>query len=308
MTLKISVIICSHNPRKDYLAATIEGLRLQTLPIELWELILIDNASDIPLTNSMDLTWHRQSRIMAESKLGLTNARLCGIKNSTTEIIVFVDDDNVLDCTYLENVLKIAEQWPILGAWGGQIVPQFEVEPPEWTRPYWPMLAVREINKDLWSNLGDDYTCLPCGAGLVVRREVAMCYAKKIARDQKRLSLDRKGNDLTSAGDSDLALTARDIGLGTGLFVNLRLTHLIPPNRLTEEYLLKLAEKMEFSSLVLKSIRTQIEIPLSPTLPWKMIDWIILLRMDRRSRQFVLARRRGASKALQVIYPVTSSR
>ena len=47
------------------------------------------------------------------------------------EILIFVDDDNVLDPNYLSRAAQLASNWPILGAWGaGLILPEFEVEPP----------------------------------------------------------------------------------------------------------------------------------------------------------------------------------
>ena len=42
----LSVIICTHNPRLDYLRRTFDALKLQTLDRDQWELLLIDNASD----------------------------------------------------------------------------------------------------------------------------------------------------------------------------------------------------------------------------------------------------------------------
>ena len=45
----LSVIICSHNARPDHLYRVIEGLKEQTLSQDAWELLLVDNASAIPL-------------------------------------------------------------------------------------------------------------------------------------------------------------------------------------------------------------------------------------------------------------------
>jgi Glycosyl transferase family 2 len=55
----ISVIVCTHNPRLDYLRRTIGGLKRQTLSPEQWELLLIDKASDEILEGTCDLSWHR---------------------------------------------------------------------------------------------------------------------------------------------------------------------------------------------------------------------------------------------------------
>ncbi len=117
----ISIIICTHNPRRDYLERVIEALKSQTLPINQWELLLIDNASNQPLSSEIDLGWHYNSRHIREEQLGLTPARLRGIQEAEAETLVFVDDDNVLDSDYLEMALKVSEAWPIIGAWGGQL-------------------------------------------------------------------------------------------------------------------------------------------------------------------------------------------
>src|SRR6266480_2219380 len=153
MSLAISVITCSHNPRPDYLKQVIEALKNQTLAEQHWEYLLVDNLSDEPLAARVDLSWHRNARHIREEQLGLTHARLRGIKEATADILVFVDDDNVLDSDYLEQVTRVANAWPILGAFGGQVRPRFEEPPPEWTRQYWSRLVIREFDDDRWSNL-----------------------------------------------------------------------------------------------------------------------------------------------------------
>ena len=48
--LDASVIICAHNPRSDYFARILDGLRNQTLPLHKWELLIVDNASQAPFS------------------------------------------------------------------------------------------------------------------------------------------------------------------------------------------------------------------------------------------------------------------
>ena len=59
------------------------------------------------------------------------------------------------------------------------------------------------------------------------------------------------GTSLLSGGDNDLAACACDLGLGVGLVSALKLKHLIPPGRLTVDYLARLAEGIHFSSILL---------------------------------------------------------
>ena len=96
---------------------------------------------------------------------------------------------------------------------------------------------------------------MPCGAGLCVRRGVAEHYLRLHDSGERTFQLDRTGNALLSGGDNDLAACACDIGLGVGLIASLKLTHLIPPERLTMDYLARLAEGIHYSSILLDAKR-----------------------------------------------------
>ena len=117
----------------------------------------------------------------------------------------------------------------------------------------------------------------------------------------RRLSLDRKGLDLTSCGDSDLAFTAIDMGLGTGQFTCLNLRHLIPEARLSEPYLLNLVEKMSYSLAILNSLRERLPASSQKGCLGRRLDWLRLIFMARRDRKFELARRRGVATALNAL-------
>ncbi|MBD2358443.1 glycosyltransferase family 2 protein [Tolypothrix sp. FACHB-123] len=297
MKLIISVIICTYNPRRDYLDKVLAALKSQTLSLEQWELLFIDNASDQFLSSEIDITWHPNAYHIREEQLGLTPARLRGIKEAKTEILIFVDDDNVLNSDYLEVALQISKDYPFIGAWGGQIRPNFEIEPPEWTKPYWPMLVIREFERDKWSNLLHQHETTPCGAGLCIRKFVAEKYAESLSIQTERIKLDRQGKQLTSGGDSDLAFTACDMGLGTGQFTALKMTHLIPAFRLQLDYLERLAEGMTYSHTIVNSIRGQI--PKKPSWRKKLFQYYIRWRLTPNQRRLHDASIRGLDMALK---------
>jgi len=300
MTILISVIICTHNPRSDYLNRVLESLKSQILSKDMWELLLVDNASEKVLSSEIDLDWHPQGHHIREDQLGLTSARLRGIQESQAETLVFVDDDNVLEIDYLANVLQISKDYSFLGAWGGQTIPEFEETPPEWTKPFWISLAIREFNEDHWSNLVNQYQTTPCGAGMCIRKFIAEKYAELVKHDSRRKGMDRKGEKLTSYGDSDMAFTACDMGLGIGRFAKLKLTHLMPPERLQEEYLLRLIESSTYSGVIVESYRGKLPQGNKSGLG-KFADWIRFLRMSFREKRFYRAYQRGLKAALQEI-------
>ncbi|MBA3766040.1 MAG: glycosyltransferase family 2 protein [Acidobacteria bacterium] len=306
MHFPISVITCTHNPRADYLTQILTALQEQTLDKQAWEFILIDNASDEPLAARLDLGWHPFARHVSEEQLGLTHARMRGIREARGDVLVFVDDDNVLDADYLERSLSISREWPILGAWGGQTRPGFEVPPPDWTKPYWGRLVIREFDQDRWSNQPTQAETMPCGAGMCVRKKVAAYYAELHANGRRKIVLDRTGNSLASGGDTDLAMCACDLGMGMGLFTSLKLTHLISAGRLTEDYLVRLVEGLAYSSVILNSFRPSIEAPAPPEWTTSVANVVRLLIKDRRQRRFFRAIRDGELRAQRHLASIKS--
>lgn len=291
----LSVIICSHNPRWDYFRRCLDGLRAQTLPVERWELLLVDNRSEELLAARVDFTWQRNARVLREETLGLTPARIRGIRESKGELLVFVDDDNVLDPDFLEVALRIAEERPFLASWSGQCNPAFEEPPPEWTRRYWGNIAIRQFDTDRWSNLPLLPDTIPCGAGLCVRRDVALRYVDLHDAGERRFQADRAGRSLLSGGDNDLAACACDLGFGLGLMASLKLTHLIPPERLTVEYLARLTEGIYFSSTLLNAERGLREPERSAI--GRVVDFLRVIRARPPHREILRAAYRGRNRA-----------
>jgi glycosyltransferase involved in cell wall biosynthesis len=291
----ISVILCTHNPRTDYFAATLEGLQKQTLPLDRWEFVVIDNASTPPLKREPRLEWHPNSRVVREDRTGLTHARLRGFREARCDLFVLVDDDNVLAPDFLACALELANQWPMLGAWGGQCHPRWEVKPEDWTRPYWHLLGIRQFEFDRWSNVFGNDQPVPIGAGMVVRRKVAEAYATTLAEQPARAALDRVGGKLTSCGDTDLALTALDLGMGTGQFAALELDHLMPASRIEQSYLERLARGIHYSATVLASFRTVV-MP-RPSRSERLLKWYESWHIDPRTRRFDAIERAARDEA-----------
>lgn len=250
----VSVILCTRNPRPDVLRRVVEHLAAQTLPRDRWEPILVDNGSQPAVA---DVLGPRAAgtRIVVHPDVGLTSARLRGIREATGELFVFVDDDNLLAADYLATAIAIAERYPTIGVFGGRISPEFEAEPPAWLKPFWSHLALITFDRDEWANLSDDRAVIPCGAGLCIRRTLALRYADRAGSDPRRLRLDRAGTSTLSCGDTDMVLTCLDEGWGSAKFAALHLTHIIAAHRIEFSYHKRLAYDIGFSYGRLLSIR-----------------------------------------------------
>jgi glycosyltransferase involved in cell wall biosynthesis len=242
----ISVIICTHNPRSDYLQRTLDALKAQTLAQEQWELLLIDNASEKALATAWDLSWHLHARHVYERELGLTPARLRGIRESTGDLLVFVDDDNVLASGYLSAAAELFASRTDLGVASGRLLPEYETPPPGWFRPYESWIAVRRFQQSRWSNFFDP-RAEPCGAGMCLRRPIAINYAKKSMANSRQQILGRRGTSLLSGEDVAITKVAIDLGYSMGQFTGLNAIHLIPSRRVAEKYLFDLYRNLQAS-------------------------------------------------------------
>jgi glycosyltransferase involved in cell wall biosynthesis len=288
---RISVIITTRNPRLSCLRRVVEALQAQTLPAKDWDLFVVDNASDLPFIHELNLEWHPHAKYVREVNIGLVRARLCGIANTTAELLVFVEDDSVLNAHYLARALEIDHRYPMLGVWGGQLVPEYEVAPSEAVRPYLQLLGIRQFTKDIWGN-NPNWGQIPIGAGICVRRAVALRYYQDVLNDPLRQSLSHVGDRVSCHGDTDLAVTSFDVGLGIGLFQSLELKHLIPKRKLNEKYLLQVLENSAAALVVFQTARNlQIETP--PRGARWCLEQLKYWASDPVQRKISATRRRG---------------
>jgi glycosyltransferase involved in cell wall biosynthesis len=243
--MELSVIIPAHNPHPGRLRRTLAGLRAQTLPPEAWETILVDNASQPPVAAAdFAAAAPANFRIVAEPRLGLTAARRRGFDESIAPVAVLVDDDNVLAPDYLQNIVRLFADHPGLGAIGGKSLPEFERPPAAWESEFLPLLALRDLGNTPHLSRGlrpggaaqNEYPvdAAPIGAGMAIRREAAQSW---MAAPEDGTLSDRRGGELTSAGDNDIVLTLLHRGWEVAYFPELVLTHLIPAGRLAAPYL-----------------------------------------------------------------------
>lgn len=257
-------------------------------------------------------------RVVREEKVGLTPARLRAIRETTSDLLVFIDDDNVLAPDYLEKLMEIAGKFPELGCLGaGRLEPEFEEEPAPEFRPHLAMLALRTVEQPAWAKEPTDDMLLPWGAGLAVRRAVAQRYAEVVANCPVRMHLDRAGGQLLSGGDNEFSHVAAEMGLGHGIFPELRITHLISKERVQPEYLFRLAEGHAYSHAFLQRLHGGRPWMLHHPTPGvalkkmgggRVMDglrelkgWWNRGRIPKTERRMTEAKVRGVQKAVEVI-------
>lgn len=296
---RLSVILCTYKPRMDYLERTLRALDAQSFPTQDWELILVDNASPEPLCKDRLAQWIAHDfRLHSEPNPGLVWARMAGMQTASSDLLIYVDDDNLLAPDYLECAMKIAEAHPLLGAWSGQLQGEFETDPSPEIQPYLGLLAIREVPKAAWANF-PDYNAAPWGAGLCVRRKVAETYNHDM-HNHIRNSLGARQGSLARGEDTDLAFTACDIGMGIGVFPQLKLTHLMPAGRLEKAYLLEIAEESAKANTLVACLHG-LSLPPAQSRLGKLRQWLLGIMQTRSfDWQIHQASLRGQQSACEI--------
>ena len=232
----VSLIICTYNG-KDKLVKTLTAIRQLEAKCN-WELLIVDNASTDGTGNVVKellatavLDW----KLLQEVNPGLIHARLCGLRAAKYGILLYCDDDNTLDKNYVQIGYEILSQNTSLGALGGCGIPVLEIEKPKWFDSYSHSFAVGpQANED---GVLKEFPAELYGAGTFFRKEP---LANFINKGFHSVMSGRKGATLASGEDVEWCYLIQLAGYKIGYNKGLVFEHLLPSNRISWDYYLRL--------------------------------------------------------------------
>jgi glycosyltransferase involved in cell wall biosynthesis len=169
-------------------------------------------------------------RYCVESLQGLSHARNCGIRNAQGDILVYVDDDALVNPQYLSTYADFFQRNPHAVAAGGPILPQYDgCEEPSWMSHYTRQLVTGKLylgEKEREFSKG----AYPGGGNAAYRKSVFDAVGLF------NTDLGRKGNSLIGAEEKDLFDKMTSRGMRFYYLPTAILYHLIPPKKLTKDY------------------------------------------------------------------------
>jgi glycosyltransferase involved in cell wall biosynthesis len=240
----LQVCICTHNPRPDVFQKVLAALGRQTQRAAV-EIVIIDNASEPPIAAEpcrASLGPNIRLRLEREEELGIAKARARAVEVTSTDWILFVDDDTELTPDYIEQGLRIIAGNPGIGCFGGKLLLPAYLSPGAWTKPLLPFLAIKDIGDQPLTSMADEWRCCePPTAGAFVRRQVLERYRSVIRANQMAQALGRKGQKGLRSGEDALMMRgAHAVGLSVSYQPALSLVHHLHPRRFRFSYLLRL--------------------------------------------------------------------
>jgi len=225
--LHLTVAICTYN-RAELLRQTLAGVARQSFPHDRFEVLVIDNNSR-DHTREVVASFAAASpapRHVLETQQGLDHARNRAIAEARGGIIVFADDDILVEPDWLAQLAApfAADGGHRIGAVGGEVVPVFPDGLPPWIAEWHSPLAFRRDAGPLPSSLS------PMGANFAFPKWVFERHGAF------HTTLDRSGKNLFGGGDTEMIRRLRAAGLEIWFVPAARVLHQMPASRTTFRY------------------------------------------------------------------------
>ncbi|WP_225035556.1 glycosyltransferase [Winogradskyella sp. SM1960] len=254
LTKGVSIVLCTYNG-KQRLEATLNHLTSQKLNVAC-ELIFVDNASTDGTKEFADAWWETHgnaaiSYLSYEQPIpGKSYAQDLGYEKANYKYLLVCDDDNWLCDTYIQTAFEVMEANPNIGALGGWCDAEFEGNKPAWFDQQAKYFAVSKQG----TSSGDITLKKGClyGAGMVLNKYHWL--------ELKRLGFEhllscRKGNNLSSGGDTEYSYALRLLGYKIWYDERLYFKHYMTEGRMHLEYLSRLRKAMAYSNFMVLSYK-----------------------------------------------------
>jgi glycosyltransferase involved in cell wall biosynthesis len=225
--IRITVAIPTYR-RAELLRATLAGVTRQDFPADRYEVLVIDNNSpdNTRAVSAAHAGGVPAVRYVLEARQGLDHARNRAIAEARGEIIVFADDDILVEPDWLRELVAPLLGAPSrrIGAVGGEVIPVFPDGLPPWLAGAHRPLAFRTDSGPLPPHQA------PMGANLAIPKwAFARCGIFSTG-------LDRRGQTLFSGGDGEMIRRLRAAGLEVWFAPAAKALHQMPASRLTFRY------------------------------------------------------------------------
>lgn len=125
-----SIIIPAYNEEK-YIRACLESLCRQSIDREKYEILVIDNGS---IDNTVSIANEYSNNVEVHPKINVGAVRNKGAEIASSDMLIFIDSDCVVDSNWLERAMELASNTKYQEVFGGTLRLR---EKPGWIEKYW---------------------------------------------------------------------------------------------------------------------------------------------------------------------------
>jgi len=170
---RVSVIILNWNGG-DYLVRCVDSVMKTDYPNDLFEVIIVDNGSTDGSARLVKKMYPQVKLIENERNLGFCVGNNIGIKNSSGDIIILLNNDTIVDKDWIKEILKCAQD-PKVGIIGCRLYfPDTKIIQSLGFKMkflgYWESIGAGQEDKGQFNEI--KYVDYVSGAALAVKKEV----------------------------------------------------------------------------------------------------------------------------------------
>ena len=172
---KVSIIIPNYNGQK-YLSDCINSLLRLDFPRATYEIIIVDNASSDHSCEFIASTYPEVVLVRAKKNLGFASGCNLGIKNSSGEYIVLLNNDTVVDSNWLKELVAVADASEEIAIVGSKLLFMYT---PNTIQNAMSFLTDKGDGGDIGANQPDEGQhdairegMAVCGASMLIKRTI----------------------------------------------------------------------------------------------------------------------------------------
>lgn len=264
-----TIAICTYDGAQR-IPAVLDRLRQQLDAHQLnWEVFVIDNNSrdaTAAVVRQYQQDWPTEIplRYFFEGRQGAAYARQLAMEKSQSELVGFLDDDNLPADNWVAAAYKFGQEHPQVGAYGSQIHGQFEGEVPDDFDRIQSFFALTQRG-DKAHLYKPRLRVLPPSAGIVVRRKAWLNNVPK-----QLILTGRHDEQMLTGEDLEAIAHIRKGNWEIWHNPDMKVWHQIPARRLQRSYLLSFFRGIGLSRHVTRMLNMQ---------PWQrpFMFWVYLM-------------------------------
>lgn len=271
MTVDFTIAIITYNGATR-IPEVLECLLKQEINSINWEVLVVDNNSEdntreVVLQYGKNWRTDSQLRYTFESRQGATYARYRAVAEAKSKSLIgFLDDDNLPKENWVAESVDFGIKNPNIGAYGGIIHAQLDIDPPSYFRQMKNYLTIcNRGSKPFQYKRSHKIRRIPPAPGVVIRKEA---WQEAMPAPEKLLISGRDPRTMAAGEDAEMMLYIQNSSWEVWHNPKMEIWHHIYAHRLQEDYLLKLARGYGLSNHLTRLARYY---------PWQR-PWLQLLR------------------------------
>ncbi len=227
MNPKVTVIICTFN-RAHLLPETIPSIFNQNVPRSSYKVLFVNNNSNDGTEEILSSFTEAFSNVtvIVEKQQGLSYARNTGYKKSTTDWIIYLDDDAIVPNDFIQTALQIISENKF-ACFGGIYAPWYKYGKPKWFKDIYASTA------DYYEKDNNHKIEFASGGIMAIKKSLLIKF------NGFPIHMGMKGDAMAYGEETFLQIKMKKNGYSIGIVPEWKIEHIVNKYKLNPVWFIK---------------------------------------------------------------------